>query len=314
MPSVSVVMPSYNHEKFLSESIESVLGQDFDDLELIIIDDASTDSSKQIIQKYAAEDARVRVILHDANCGIAQTANDGIAAATGKFLAVIASDDVWMKDKLSKQLAVLETNEDLIVHTEGEVIDEEGQPVGSSFSELITRSVSKKKSGGIFLDLVLGPEAIFGSTVIYKRANQGSILFDERLIYVNDWKFYLDLAAKYEFYYVQEPLAQYRIHGNNTWGAKGPEGRKWRLVYQDIILLREYILSQYPDQLSAEAKAIELEKVGSLYFALGQNRKAMMSFFRAFTYSPFRRSNLQYPLYFFRFTRNVLGRKSLETQ
>jgi glycosyltransferase involved in cell wall biosynthesis len=310
MPLVSVVMLSYNNQKFLSEAIESILGQDFDDFELIIVDDASIDASRQIIQKYADEDPRIRVIFHETNCGISKTANDVIAAAKGKFLALIASDDVWMKDKLSKQLAVLESNEDLIVCTDGEVIDAAGQPMGSTFSELITRSVSKKRSGDIFLDLVLGPEAIFGSTVIYKRTNQGSILFDERLIYVNDWKFYLDLAAKYEFYYMPEPLAQYRIHGNNTWGDKGPEGQKWRLAYQDIILLREYILSQYPDRLSAEAKAIELEKVGSLYYALGQNRKALMSFFGAFTYAPFRRSNLQYPKYLFRITRKVLGRGS----
>jgi len=306
MPLVSVVMLSYNHEEFVSEAIESVLGQDFDDFELIIVDDASTDSSRKIIQAYAAEDSRIRVILHEANCGIARTANEGIAEAKGKFLAIIASDDVWMKDKLSKQLAVLESDEDLIVHAEGEIIDEESYPVGSSWTELHKRSVLK--SGDIFLDLVIGGEAIFGSTVLYKRANQGSILFDERLVYVNDWKFYLDLAAKYEFYHIDEPLAHYRIHPDNTWGATGPDAQKWRLVNEDIILLREYIVRQYPHRLSAEAKAIELEKVGSLYFALGQNRKALMSFFRAFIYSPARKSNLHYPRYFFRLTRNVLAR------
>src|SRR5665647_2754849 len=100
MPLVSVVMPSYNHEEFVSESIESVLGQDFDNLELIIVDDASTDSSRQIIQKYAEEDTRIRVILHEANRGIAKTLNDGTEAAKGKFIAIIASDDVWARDKL----------------------------------------------------------------------------------------------------------------------------------------------------------------------------------------------------------------------
>ncbi|MGZ7171982.1 MAG: glycosyltransferase family 2 protein, partial [Halobacteriota archaeon] len=140
MPLVSVGMASYNHEKFISEAIESVLGQDFDDLELIIVDDASTDSSRQIIQKYAAKDSRVSVILHEANCGIAKTANDGIAAAKGKFLAPIASDDVWMKDKLSKQLAVLESDEDLIVWTEAEIIDERSQPVGSTWREFWPRA------------------------------------------------------------------------------------------------------------------------------------------------------------------------------
>ncbi len=307
MPLVSVVMPSYNHEKFIAEAIESVLGQDFDDLELIIIDDASADASRQIIQEYEAKDSRIRVILHEANCGIAKTMNDGIEIARGKFLAVIASDDVWMKDKLGKQLAVLKSNEDLVVWTEGEVINDEGQQVGSSFSEKTGRYDSRKKSGDIFQELLFDGAFIFGSTVLVKKANLGGILFDERLIYANDWKFYLDLAAKYEFFYISEPLAKYRIHESNTWGVKGPQGPDRRLGNQDLILVREYRLKQYPYKLSAEAKAIELQRLGFLYYALGQNRKALMSFFRAFIHSPASKSNLQYPRYFFRFARNVLG-------
>ncbi len=135
MPLVSVVMSSYNHEKFVSEAIESVLTQDFEDFELIIVDDASADTSRQIIQKYAAKDTRVRVILHETNRGISKTMNDGIMAAKGKFLTDIASDDVWMEDKLSKTLAVLESDEDLVVWTEAEIIDENGEPVGSTWSE-----------------------------------------------------------------------------------------------------------------------------------------------------------------------------------
>jgi glycosyltransferase involved in cell wall biosynthesis len=307
MPLVSVVMISYNNEKLTAEAIESVLRQDFDDFELIIVDDASTDASRQIIQKYAAENARVRFILHETNCGISKTLNDGTEIAQGKFLAIIASDDVWMKDKLSKQLAVLESDEDLIVWTEGELIDEGGQPIGLKFSD-IARSASKKKSGDLFLELMEGPY-MFGSTLMYKRANVGSILYDERLTYRLDWTFYLDLAAKYEFYYMQEPLAQYRIHANNTWGIKGPEEeRKMRLAEQDRILVREHILSQYPDRLSAEAKATQLEALGYLYFAFGRNRNALLSFFRAFTHDPFRKSNLLLLRRFFRLTQKVLRR------
>lgn len=81
MPLVSVVMPLYNHEKFSAECIESVLGQDSDDFELINVDDVSTDASRQIIQKYEAEDSRIRVILHETNCGISKTMNDDIRLA-----------------------------------------------------------------------------------------------------------------------------------------------------------------------------------------------------------------------------------------
>ena len=165
--------------EFVSESIESVLGQDFDDLELIIVDDASTDSSRQIIQKYAAEDSRIRVILHEANCGIAKTANEGIAAAKGEFLAFTASDDVWKKDKLTKQLAVTASNKNLIVWSEGEVIDDSGRASGKSFSEWLPKS-SKKKSGIIWEELLEG-NYIFGTTLLFKKTNLGNIRYDESL-------------------------------------------------------------------------------------------------------------------------------------
>jgi glycosyltransferase involved in cell wall biosynthesis len=311
MPLVSVVLPSYNHEKFVSETIESVLGQNFDDLELIIVDDASTDASRQIIQKYAEEDARVRVILHETNCGIAKTMNDGIAAAQGKFLACTASDDVWMKDKLSEQLAVLESNEDLIVYAEAEVIDESGQPAGSTWSEFVG-GVSTKKSGDIFHEILGRKLPLIGSTMLYKRANQGDILYDESLKYGNDFKFNLDLAAKYEFCYIAEPLVQYRIHTSNTWGVKGPQGKEKRVGYQESITVIEYALSQWHHRMSAEAKAKALMNLGSRYYGLGQSRKALMCFCRAFASDPFRRSNLRYPRRFFQFTRDVLGRGNLE--
>src|ERR1035437_4317043 len=236
MPLVSVVIPSYNHEKFVSQAIESVLGQDFDDLELIIVDDASTDTSRQIIQKYAVEDTRVRVILHETNNGVAKTINDGIAIAQGKFLAVTASDDVWMKDKLSKQLAVLESDEDQIVWTEAEIIDESGRPVGSTFSEFWSTAVAKQ-TGDIFHDLL---------------------------------------------------------------------GR-----WEDVIVL-EYAMSQWHDRMSAKAKATALMRLAPRYYQLGQSRKALMCYCRAFVYDPFRRSNLQYPRRFLQFTRDVLRRGTLE--
>jgi glycosyltransferase involved in cell wall biosynthesis len=312
MPLVSVVMTSYNHEKFISDAIESVLGQDFDDLELIIVDDASTDTSRQIIQKYAIEDCRVRVILHETNCGIAKTMNDGIAAAKGKFLAENASDDVWMKDKLSKQLAVLESDEDLIVYTEMEVIDESGQPVGSTLSEV--RGITAKQTGDVFHDLLARCEFFLGSNIICKRANMDGIRYDEDLTYANDIKLYLDLAAKYAFYFIPEPLVQYRTHGSNTCGIEGFQGDARRVYCQEDIIVLEYALSQWQHRMSAKVKATTFMRLVPDYYELGQRRKALMCFCRAFAYDPFRRSNLQFPQRFLQFTLDLLGLGSLERE
>jgi glycosyltransferase involved in cell wall biosynthesis len=305
MPLVSVVLPSYNHEKFVSEAIESVLDQDFEDLELIIVDDASTDTSRQIIQKYAMEDARVRVILHETNCGIAKTMNDGIAAAKGKFLSDTASDDVWMKDKLSKQLAVLESDEDLIVWAEAEIIDESGQPVGLTWSEF-TSDVEAKKTGDTFHDHLGRWEQLIGSYIL-KRANLGGIKYDESLKYANDYKFSLELAAKYEFYFMPEPLTQYRIHASNTCGGQEFQGEAKRVHSQEDVMVLEYALSKWHHQMSAKAKATTLNRLAQRYYKLGQSRKALMCFCRAFAYDPFRGSNLQHPQRFLQFTKDVLG-------
>ena len=294
MPLVSVVMLSYNHEEFLSEAIESVLGQDFDDFELIIVDDGSTDSSREIIQKYAAEDPRIRVILHEVNCGIAKTANDGIAAAKGKFVAITASDDVWAKDKLTKQLAVTASNENLIVWSEGEVIDGKGQPVGKSFSEWLPAS-PKKKSGHIWQEILEG-NYIFGTTLLFKKTNLGNIRFDENLAYWNNYKFVLDLARKYEFYYIAEPLAQYRVHERNTVAGYGAESKdRLRQAGKEYVSICEEALQRYGDEIRRKTKALMYGKMGATYYAFGDKRKGRHFFLQAVRCNPFETENLLYP-------------------
>ncbi len=145
VPLVSVCMQTWNSEQFIGEAIESVLGQDFEDLELIIVDGASTDATRQIIERYAKQDPRIRAIFHERNLGISSACNDGIEAAKGKFIAQIDSDDVWVADKLTKQLAVLERDEDLIVWSEGEIIDHAGRSIGKSFSERLGNNQSDKE-------------------------------------------------------------------------------------------------------------------------------------------------------------------------
>ena len=239
-PLVSVFMKSYNHESFITEAIESVLQQDFEDLELIIVDDASTDASRQIIERYAERDPRIRVIFHERNLGISKVVNDGIDAARGKFVAQIDSDDVWMRQKLRKQLAILESNENVIVWSEGELIGENGHSLGKTFSETYGRLTSNK-SGAIFQELLEGPY-IFASSLLYKRQDIGDLRYDEGLLYLNDYKFELELARKYKFYFFAEPLAKYRY----TAAIRSPvQGQKQRCDYAEP-LSRKYLFAEKP--------------------------------------------------------------------
>jgi glycosyltransferase involved in cell wall biosynthesis len=291
-------MKSYNHELFISEAIESVLRQDFEDLELIVVDDASTDTSRTIIERYAQQDARIRMIFHEHNLGITKVVNDGIDAAKGKFIAQIDSDDVWMNDKLRKQLAVLERNENLLVWSEGTIIDQHGHPLGKTFSEFF-ESTSKTKSGSLFQALLPG-NYIFGSSLMYKKANLDGLRYDERLLYNNDYKFLLELARKYEFCYVNEPLAKYRIHGENAIVGSSPEATKRiRRAYEEEIWIRREALRQHQGEIADITKVEIYTSLGIRYEQLREYRKALSAYMQAIQHNPCGWSRLEYAARFF---------------
>jgi len=287
MALVSVIMPSYNHEKFISKAIESVLNQSFEDLELIIIDDGSRDNSKKIIISFKEKDNRIRTIFHKKNIGIAKTLNDGIEASRGKFIAIVASDDVWYKDKLEKQLEVLKENENLIVWSEGLIIDAHDNSTGMLFTER-HNATNRRKSGNIFGELLKG-NFIFGSSLILKKQNLGNIRFDEELKYLNDYKFVVDLATRYEYHFVPEPLAMYRIHGSNTTLT---DKDSW---IKDGIVVRKYFLDRYNENISNHIKSKLLLGIGIGYLQLEEKTMAKQYIRHAIKADPFNPENLIYP-------------------
>ena len=101
---VSVITPMYNCEKFISETIESVLNQTYTNWEMIIIDDCSTDKSNQIVKQYIERDKRIRLIALNENSGAAVARNKGIEVSSGRFIAFLDGDDLWEPNKLEKQI------------------------------------------------------------------------------------------------------------------------------------------------------------------------------------------------------------------
>ena len=264
MPLVSVLMSCYNHDRFVSEAIKSVLEQTFQDYELIIIDDGSKDESPQIIKNYSKKDDRIKAIFHAENMGIPKTLNELIENAKGKFICCIDSDDVWIKNKLEKQLEVIEQDENLIVWTEGEIIDAESQSTGKTFTEKYN---SPKKNGYIFDELIIG-NFIFHSSMMYKRENLDDIKYNENIKYPNDHQFNLDLAYRYYYYFIPEPLAKYRIHGENTILK---EVGRW---CKDSMTLGKYITHEYGHKLTSnesKKKLFHLVFTTPLYSAFKQD-------------------------------------------
>tara|TARA_B100000929_G_scaffold281367_1_gene260331 strand:+ start:761 stop:1546 length:786 start_codon:yes stop_codon:yes gene_type:complete len=123
---VSVIMPAYNSEVFISESIQSVINQTYPNWELLVIDDASSDSTKKIAEKFSSEDNRIRFFQNSSNSGTHHSRNRGIKAASGDFIAFLDADDLWKPEKLEKQLKILSKPNIAACFSSYELIDEKG--------------------------------------------------------------------------------------------------------------------------------------------------------------------------------------------
>lgn len=133
MPLVSVIMPVHNAIRFLRKSVDSVLNQTYNNLELIIIDDCSNDGSTEAAKECANLDSRVRVIVNSSNKGVAETRNVGIREAKGKYIALLDSDDIWDAFKLEKQVELIEKENAQIAYCSYGFINENDVSIKKSF-------------------------------------------------------------------------------------------------------------------------------------------------------------------------------------
>lgn len=260
-PLFSVIMPSYNHSRYIRDAIESVLTQSVGDLELIIVDDCSSDDSPAIIRGYSEADRRVRASFHEQNQGISRTMNEAIGNARGEYITLFASDDLWLEDKLKIQSEILNIDNDVIVWSDGLVVDDEGRLTGQSFLEL--HNALQYKKNGCLLNELIQTNYIFGSSLAVKREALWEIPYDEGLKYLNDYKIMVEMADRHNFHYVDKPLACYRVHGSNLIFSTD-EG--W---LRDRITLRKYFLDSYKKKLSRKEKAHLHREIGVSYWKLG---------------------------------------------
>ena len=127
---VSIIMPNFNCGVYISQSIESVLAQTYTDWELLIVDDCSTDESYEIALKYADKDSRVKVSRNEKNSGAAFSRNKALELAQGEFIAFLDSDDLWVEDKLEKQIFFMQHNKCDFSYSRYDLINEENHPIG----------------------------------------------------------------------------------------------------------------------------------------------------------------------------------------
>lgn len=126
-PLVSIIMPCYNAERYIAQSIESVLAQTYYNWELLITDDGSTDQSVRIVTKYCMDDDRIKLLVPDTHNGIAKTRNLSISRAKGRFIAFLDSDDLWTENKLDTQVKFMTDNNIGFCYSDYELIDDNGR-------------------------------------------------------------------------------------------------------------------------------------------------------------------------------------------
>lgn len=219
MPQISVVIPVYNGESTIEETIASVLAQTFTDFELIIINDGSQDNTVEIIQKIITETADRRIKLYSYNNGgLAASRNRGITKAEGVYISFIDADDLWTTDKLTSQYQALQNHPEAAVAYSGtDWIDEAGN--------FLKNSSPPSLSGDIYGVLLLSNIVGSGSNALIKKevlSITGG--FDESLKASEDWDFLIRLAAKYQFIRIDAPQILYR---------QSPNSMSSKLSYQE---------------------------------------------------------------------------------
>ncbi len=210
-PLVSVIIPTYNRGWILKEAIDSVLAQDFADFELIVVDDGSNDNTQGILDSYK-EDI---VILRQDNKGVSSARNKGIASASGRFIAFLDSDDLWLPKKLSMQVGFFNTNHDALICQTEEKWFRNGIRVNP-------KKRHKKLSGNIFepsLCLCLvSPSAVMIKRSLFEKTG----MFDETLPACEDYDMWLRISCKHPVYLIDTSLIIKRGgHDDQLSGSSG---------------------------------------------------------------------------------------------
>lgn len=237
-PTVSIITPLHNAEAFVAETISSVLAQSYQDWELIIVDDVSGDQSVDIVERFLEQDARIKLIRLTENSGAAVARNTGIEAARGRYIAFLDSDDLWLPEKLSTQLAFMQTHGHAFSFSAYERIDEHGKSLGEVG---VPEKVNYRQ--------MLKTSVIGCLTAMYDTHFFGKVympLIRKR----QDYGLWLKLLRQVDFAYgIQQPLARYRIRRNSISSNKlNTATYNWRL-YREVeklsLFASCYYFSQY---------------------------------------------------------------------
>lgn len=231
---VSIITPCYNGERYIAETIESVLGQTYADWELIVVDDGSRDRTAEIAAEYAARDQRIQ-LLRQANAGTAAARNNGMRIARGRYIALLDADDVWDRDFLARQLSFMREKDAVCVCCSYRHIDEKSNEIQHP-----TRAMAN-----IALKDMAVMNRIGCLTGLYDSAPHGKVYLHEELRSIrDDYAYWYDIVKLAGTAYGNpDVLASYRVQTGST------TGNKLKLVAKQYRFYRQYLKKSVPKSL-----------------------------------------------------------------
>jgi len=271
-PMVSVIIPTYNQANFIDKAIKSVLKQTYQDFEIIVIDDGSTDNTEEIIRCF--KDKRVKYIKkYKKNRGISVARNIGIKVARGKYVALLDSDDEWLPEKLDKQIKILQDGSPELgaVYSNLCYIDENGKNTN--------KLRNPKKEGYIYEDLLGKNHVGAPSTLLIRKECFHQVgLFDDLLNAQQDWDMWIRIAKYYRFALIKIPLVKYRLHSNQLSKNLGVK-----------IITANRILVKYANELEKRPRAHSKHYfyIGNRFCHMGKTKEGQRYLLKAISLYPF---------------------------
>ena len=288
LPLVSVILPTYNCAAFLPHSIGSILAQTYNSYEIIVVDDGSTDNTKEVLYPFMQ---RIKYILLEQNKGLPTARNIGILSAQGKYIAFIDADDLWLPEKLQTDIEYFETHPEVsMVYSKHLNIDQNGRMLDEA-------SQKRLPSGNIFTQLFSEQNFIITSSVVVrKEIFETTGLFYEQLSNCQDWDMWLRIAFYFKVGGINTPLVKYRHNPHSL-----SKNRNNVLKYQKMVI--DKIYSNFKDKenginekLYKKRLASHYAKVGRYYLRMGDKNRANENFGLSLKNDPLNLRSIRYYL------------------
>lgn len=285
-PQVSVVVPSYNHANFITTALDSVVAQSYNDYEIVILDDASSDQSIDQIQKFVDRhpEIPIKFLKHEQNMGGVLTLNELIENASGVYIALINSDDLWMPDKLEQQVRFLESHVDVgAVFTQAFIVDDNGQKITRSVDFPADIFVQKNRSRGVWLRrFFFDLNCLCHPSILIRKSIYDSIgLYDPRFRQLPDMQMWVRLFKFTKIHILEKPLVHLRFHTSNT--SKVSIETSTRNLNELSLILTDFF-DGVPDEVMVEGFADLFRKKNASAPAEIACEKAFMYFIPEFSF------------------------------